>query len=61
MLSAGEVVKNGNAVGFGPNTDFAGIGEAVVGGFDNFLPIECDGEFVALEINPEPSLTLLLS
>ena len=50
LCSVGEVVKNGDAVSFGPDADFAGFGKTVIPCFNDLFSVETDGKFVPLKV-----------
>src|SRR5206468_5597220 len=48
-----EIVELGDAVGFGPDTDFASVLECVVIPFERFLSVERDCEVIPAEIDTQ--------
>src|SRR2546426_9374110 len=48
-----EIIKQREAVGLRPDSDFAGVLESVVGPFNGFLAIKGDGEVVAVKIHSQ--------
>src|ERR1035437_9821778 len=53
LSPVGEVIEQRHTVGLGPDADLAGLGEAVIGSFDDLLTVEDDGELFALELDPQ--------
>src|SRR6266545_5063526 len=51
LAAVAEIVEQRDAVGFRPHAHFAGIGETVIRGFDDFPTIERHAELVPREID----------
>src|SRR2546430_3945091 len=51
--SVGEVVKKGNAVGFGPDADFAAVFEGIIFPGERLFAVESHDEEMIFEVNAE--------
>jgi hypothetical protein len=53
FASKTEIVKQGHAVGFRPNTHLAGVRKAGVVGFDRLRPVKGNSEMTPAKIHPQ--------
>src|SRR6266568_731778 len=53
ISTVGEIVEQRHAISLGPNPDHSGLCEGLIIPVECFLPVECDDEMIAAEIDAQ--------